>query len=64
MKQEFRVTIEAEGNNAAEEFRNFLRKVSDKAEFEHGITVDVERVETTDVDSEGFSRATAQDKTT
>jgi len=63
MKQEFRVTIEANGNNAPEEFRNFLRKVSQKAEFEHGITVDVERIETTDVESGGFSRATDTDET-
>lgn len=58
MKREFRVTIEADGNAAAEEFLNTMRKVADKAEYEHGINVDVERVETseTDVDvSSAFS---------
>jgi len=50
MKQEFRVTIEAEGNAAAEEFLNTLSKMGQKAEYEHGISVDVERIETTDTD--------------
>jgi len=49
MKQEFRVTIEAP-NAAAEEFLNTMLKVADKAEYEHGITVEVERVETTETD--------------
>jgi len=50
MKREFRVTIESDGNAAAEEFLNTMRKVADKAEYEHGINVDVERVETTETD--------------
>jgi len=49
MKQEFRVTIEAP-NAAAEEFLNTMKKVGKKAEYEHGITVEVERVETTETD--------------
>jgi len=56
MKREFRVTIDAQGNQAAEEFLNTLKKVSEKAEFEHGITVDVERLETTDVEDASFSK--------
>jgi len=47
MKQEFRVTIEAP-NAAAEEFLNTMLKVADKAEYEHGISVNVERIETTE----------------
>jgi hypothetical protein len=57
MKQEFRVTIEAP-NAAAEEFLNTLSKVADKAEYEHGITVEVQRVETTETDIDvEFGRA-------
>jgi len=58
MKREFRITIESDGNAAAEEFLNTMRKVSEKAEYEHGISVNVERVETseTDLDAE-FGRA-------
>jgi len=47
MKQEFRITIEAP-NAAAEEFLNTMLKVADKAEYEHGISVNVKRVETTE----------------
>jgi hypothetical protein len=54
MKREFRVTIDAHGNQAAEEFLNTLRKVAQKAEFEHGISVDVQRLETTDVEEASF----------
>lgn len=50
MKREFRITIDADGNAAAEEFLNTMRKVAEKAEYEHGITVDVQRVETTQTD--------------
>lgn len=58
MKQEFRVTINAAGNAAAEEFFNTMRKVSEKAEYEHGINVDVERIETTETDFDvEFGRA-------
>lgn len=56
MKREFRVTIDAQGNQAAEEFLNTLRKVGEKAEFEHGITVNVERIDTTDVEDASFSK--------
>lgn len=56
-QQEFRVTIEAP-NAAAEEFLNTLSKVADKAEYEHGITVEVQRVETTETDIDvEFGRA-------
>jgi len=48
MTQEFRITIEAP-NAAAEEFLNTMRKVADKAEYEHGISVNVERVETSEM---------------
>lgn len=54
MKREFRVTIKAPGNQAAEEFLNTLKKVGEKAEFEHGINVDVERVDTTEVQEASF----------
>lgn len=58
MKREYRVTIEAEGTQPAEELLNTLRKMSDKAEREHGISVDVQRLETTDVDdTSGFTTA-------
>lgn len=50
MKNEFRVTIESDGNAAGEEFLNTLRKVAEKAEYEHGISVEVERIETTDAE--------------
>jgi len=56
MKREFRVTIESEGNQAAEELFNTLNKLCEKAEFEHGITVDVERIDTTDVEDASFSK--------
>jgi hypothetical protein len=49
-KKEFRVTIDAEGNQAAEEFLNTLNKVAQKAEFETGISVTVERLESTETD--------------
>jgi len=55
MKREFRVTIDANGNAAAEEFLNTLKKVAQKAEFEHGISVDVERLETTDCEEASFT---------
>lgn len=54
MKREFRVTIDAQGNQAAEELLNTLQKIGQKAEHEHGISVDVERLETTDVDDVSF----------
>ena len=54
MKREFRVTIDAEGNQAAEELFNTLNKLCQKAEFEHGISVDVERLETTEVQDASF----------
>ena len=60
MKREFRIQIESEGNQAAEEFLNTMRKVAEKAEYEHGITVDVERIETTETDVDldsAFGRA-------
>lgn len=50
MKKEFRVTVESEGNAAGEEFLNTLRKVAEKAEYENGIAVNVERIETTDTE--------------
>ena len=56
MKQEFRVTIEAEGKAPAEEFLNTLKKISDRAEAEYGIRVNVERLKTTDVEEPSFSR--------
>lgn len=46
--KEFRVTINADGNQAAEEFLNTLNKMAQKAEYEHGIGVTVERIETTE----------------
>lgn len=54
MKREFRVTIEAKGNNAAEEFLATLNKMADKAEWDHGINVDVKRVDTTEVPDASF----------
>jgi len=60
MKREFRIEIESDGNQAAEEFLNNMKKVAEKAEYEHGITVDVERVETSDTDvdvEQAFERA-------
>lgn len=48
MKREFRVTIDADGKAPAEEFLNTMRKVADRANVEHGISVDVERIETTE----------------
>jgi len=54
MKREFRVTIDADGNQAAEEFLNTIKKMAQKAEFEHGISVAVERLETTDVQEASF----------
>lgn len=56
MKREFRVTIEADGKAPAEEFLNLLTKISDRAQVEHGITVDVERINTTDVEDASFSK--------
>jgi hypothetical protein len=61
MKREFRVTIEAPGNQAAEEFLNTLKKVGQKAEFEHGITVDVQRLDTTDVPEASFETGGSDD---
>jgi len=61
MKREYRVTIEASGTQPAEEFLNLLKKISDKAEHEHGITVDVERLETTDVEDATFSTGANHD---
>lgn len=61
MKREFRVTIKAPGNQAAEEFLNTLRKVSEKAEFEHGITVNVERLNTTNVPEASFETGGSDD---
>jgi len=58
MKREFRVTIESDGNAAAEEFLNTMSKVAQKAEYENGITVDVERIERTETNVDvDFERA-------
>jgi len=60
MKREFRIEIESEGNQAAEEFLNTMKKVAEKAEYEHGITVDVEKIETTETNvdvEQAFERA-------
>jgi hypothetical protein len=55
MKRVFRVTIEADGKAPAEEFLNTLRKMSDRVKVEHGISVDVERVESTQLEDASFS---------
>jgi len=47
-KREFRITIDADGKAPAEEFLNTMRKVADRARVEHGISVSVERIETTE----------------
>jgi len=58
MKQEFRVTIESDGNQAGEEFLNVMKKVGEKAEYEHGIDVEVERIERTETNVDvDFERA-------
>ena len=57
MKREFRVTIDAQGTQPAEEFLNTLKKMSHKAEVEHGINVEVERIDKTDVESATFEPA-------
>jgi len=61
MKREFRVTIDADGTQPAEEFLNTLKKMGHKAEVEHGISVDVERVETTEVEDASFEAAGSHD---
>jgi len=48
MKREFRITIDADGKAPAEEFLNTMQKVADRARVEHGIDVQVQRVETTE----------------
>ena len=64
MKREFRVTIEATGNQPAEEFLNTLKKMADKAEYEHGISVDVEKLETTTVEEASFTTCGEHGSTT
>jgi len=48
MKREFRITVDSNSNHAAEELLNTLNKMAQKAEYEHGIDVTVERIETTE----------------
>jgi len=58
MKQEFRIEIEAEGNKPAEDFLDTMKKVAEKAEYEHGIDVNVERIERTETNVDvDFERA-------
>jgi hypothetical protein len=50
-KQTFAVTVESpHGKQAIESFRHFLGKVSDEAKERWGITISIERIETTDMD--------------
>jgi len=55
-KTEFRVTIDTEQNAAVEEFKNTLRKMADKADYEHDIAITVERVETDSVQDPHFEK--------
>ena len=48
MKREFRIQMDTESNAAAEELINTLNKMAQKAQYEHGIDVTVERIETTE----------------
>jgi hypothetical protein len=61
MRDEFRVTIDAPGAQASEEFLNTLKKMADKAEWEHGIDVDVQRVETESVPEASFETGGSDD---
>jgi hypothetical protein len=47
MSAEFRITVDADGKAPEEELLNTLKKMKQKAEYEHGIDVTVERIETT-----------------
>lgn len=48
-KTEFRVTIDTEQHAAVEEFKNTLKKIADRAEYDHNIQISVEEIETDSV---------------
>jgi len=55
-KTEFRVTIDTEQHAAVEEFKNTLKKIADKAAYDHNIQISVEEIETDSVDDPDFTK--------
>ncbi len=53
-KTEFRVTIDTEQHAAVEEFKNTLRKIADRADYDHNIQITIEEVETDQVKEPHF----------